>query len=175
MTPLMQQLGEQRCRRDLGVAQAYRGLFDARDFEYVLDQSEQVLGFLLGVANRPSLRITQRAEVAVTQHFQRRENRGKRTFQVMHDHLHEIVAHFFELAQLAVAVLERIGGSLQLEQAADARPQYETVVGLRQEIVAARLDAFHPVTSVVEGRDEYHWNARRSGVALDAAANLEPR
>ena len=45
---------------------------------------------------------------------------------------------------------------------------------LGEKVVAAGLDAAHPVAGVVERGDEYHRNAGGARVALDAAADFEP-
>ena len=91
----------------------------------------------------------------------------------MHDHLHQVVAHFLQLPQLAKAVLQRIGGCLELQQAAHARAEHESIVRLGKKIVATGLDPADPVAGVVQRRDENHRYARSSGIALYAAANLE--
>ena len=75
-----------------------------------------------------------------SEHLERRQHRGERRLEVVHDHLHQIVAHLLELAQLAQAVLERVGRGLELEQATHARAQHETIVRLGEKIVAAGLD-----------------------------------
>ena len=91
----------------------------------------------------------------------------------MHDHFHEIVTYFFELAQLPEAVFQGVGRGFELEKASHARAEDEAIVRLGQKIVAASLDGLHPIAGVVERRDEYHWNARRARVALDTPADLE--
>src|SRR6185503_690389 len=90
-----------------------------------------------------------------------------------HDHLHEIVAHLLKLLLLAQALLERVRRRLQLEQRADARTEYESVVRLRQEVVATGLDRLDAIRGVVERRDEDDGDPRRARIALDAATDLE--
>src|SRR5690242_5651238 len=93
----------------------------------------------------------------------------------MDDHLHEIVAQLLELSLFAKAVLERVGGRLELEQAPYARPEDEPVVRFREEVVAARLDGLYAIGGIVERRHEDDRYALRSRVALDAPTNLETR
>ena len=162
VSPFVHQLGEQRRRRDRLVAQRYGRLLDSRDLQDVLDQRQQIFRLSLGVTDSDSLAIGEQAEVAVAQHFQRRQHRRERTLQIVHDHFHQIVAHLLQLAQLAVAVLERVGRRLQLEQASDAGTKDQAVVRLGEKIVATGLDSLHPVARIVQRGDENDRDARRA-------------
>ena len=122
-----------------------------------------------------ALLIVEPTEVAVDQHFQRREHGRERRLEIVDDHLHQIVAHLLDLAQLAQRVLERVGRGLELEQTANARAEHEAVVRLREEIVAARLDRLDAIGRVVERGHEDDGHALRARIALDAPAHLEAR
>jgi hypothetical protein len=91
----------------------------------------------------------------------------------VHDHLHEVVADLLELLELAQALLERVRGGLQLEQGPDACAEHEPIVRLREEVVATGLDGLDAIGGIVERGHEDHGDARRTRVALDAAAHLE--
>ena len=172
----MHDLVEQRGRRDRLEIERHRRFLDARHLEQVADQREQIFRFPLGVGQHLRLLIRfKRAEVAVDQHLHRREHRRERRLEIVHDHLHEIVAHLLDFAQLAQRVLERVGRRLELEQAAHARAEHEAVVRLGEEVVAAGLDRLDAIGRVVERRDEDDGNALRARIALDAAADLESR
>ena len=164
----------QECRRGDGLGRnGDARLLDARHLEQVLDEPQQVLGLPLGFRHRLVLALDHRSVVALAQHLQRRQHAGERRLEVVDDHLHQVVAHLGEFAQLAIAVLERVGGALELEERAHAGAEHQPVVRLEQEVVAAGLDALHPVGRVVERGDEDDGDARRARVALDAAAHFE--
>ncbi len=135
---------------------------------------EQIFGLPLRVGEHLALPVLQLAEVAVDHHLERGEDRRERRLEVVDDHLHQIVAHLLDLAQLAQRVLERVGRGLELEQAADARAEHQAVVRLGEEVVAARLDRLDTIGRVVQRRDEDDRNALRARIALDPPADLEP-
>ena len=93
----------------------------------------------------------------------------------MHDHLHQIVAHLFGLAWLAIAVIERVRRELETQQRAHARTEDLPVVRFRQKVIPAGLDRLHAIGRVVERGDEDDGNARRARIALDATAHFEAR
>ena len=171
----MNQLGEKRPRSHGRKGKCYVRLLDPRDLENVVDQRQQILRLGLDFADRDFLRSGYLAEVTVGEHLERRQHRRERRLQIVHDHLHQVVADFLELAQLAQAVLERIRGRLELEQTPHARTKNQAIVRLGEEIVAPRLDAAHTVARVVERGHEDHRNAGCARVALDATAHLESR
>ena len=150
----MNDLVEQRRRRDRLQVERHRRLLDARHLEQIADQRQQVLRLSFGVGEHLSLLVVQRAEVAVDQHFGRREHGGERRLEIVDDHLHQIVAHLLDFAQLAKRVLERVRRGLELEQTPNARAEHEPVVRLGEEVVAAGFDRLDAIGRVVERRDE---------------------
>src|SRR6185437_796646 len=173
--PLVQNLRDECARRDFLTVEHDSRFLDLRDLQQVTDKSQQLFRFGLGVARCVTLLERHRAEVAVSDHFQRREHRREWSLEIVDDHLHQVVAYLFELAQFAVALLERVGSSLELEQAAYTGAEHETIVRLGQKVVAASFDTFHAVGGVVQRRHEDDWNARSPWVALDTATHFESR
>ena len=172
--PVEHHFGEQSGGRDRFRLQRERLLFHARHVEEVLDEPEEVLGLSLHVREGPCRSVVDRAEVAVAKHLERREHRGERGLQVVHDHPHQVVARLLQFAQPLEALLERIGGTLELEQTADARAKHVTVVRLQEEVIPTGLDRLQPVRRVVERRDEDHRDPRGPRVSLEPTADLEP-
>ena len=107
--PFVNQLGEQRSRRHRRQRKRDARLLYSRDLENVVDQREKIFRFCFRVADRGLLRHRHRAEIAVGEHLQRREHGCERSLEIVHDHLHQIVAHLLQLAKLAQAVLQRVG------------------------------------------------------------------
>src|SRR5437868_10202995 len=171
--PLVNQLGEESPRCHRRQTERDVRLLDSGDFENVVDKRQQILRLRFNVPDCRLLLNRDAAEVPIGKHFERRQDRGQRRLEIVHDHLHQVVAHFLQLPQLAKAVLQRIGGCLELQQAAHARAEHESIVRLGKKIVATGLDPADPVAGVVQRRDENHRYARSSGIALYAAANLE--
>jgi hypothetical protein len=59
------------------------------------------------------------------EHLHRADHRRERRLEIVHDHLHEIVADLLELLLLAQALLEASGRRLELEQRAHAGAEHE--------------------------------------------------
>src|SRR4051812_28458485 len=104
MLPLVHQLAQERSRGNGGERERYGSLLDACNLENVLDKCEKVLRFSFGFSYCTLLIIAQQSEISITEHFECSKHRSQRALQVVHDHLHQIVAHFLQLTQLSVAV-----------------------------------------------------------------------
>ena len=98
-------------------------------------------------------------EITIHEHFHGGQHRRQRRLEIVHDHFHQIVAQLLELFHFPRAFFERVRRRLELEQRTDASAEDQPVVRLGEKVVAARLDGFHAIGRVVQGRHEDHGDA----------------